>query len=290
MSFFGDEMSEKILNDITSYIDFLRRTGFLVSISCFNAVLQKHLPTLLKYEVHLPAICSYLKSNEKTYALCLQNKRKLEKKEIKAPYYSCCYAGVEEFVVPIISDDTLICCISVSGYRGLLEKSKQHSQKIKETVGKDFSYHYSHLNKKTPTMKEVLQFTKPLEYMFIELKNECLREADDFSGSSFIYSLALRYIYDNYMNSFTLDDMAKSLNYSTSYLRHTFLKQAGKSINKVLNLVRLSQAKQLLKTTNLSITDIAIECGFCDGNYFSTVFKKEFKLTPKEYRKQKMLS
>ena len=42
------------------------------------------------------------------------------------------------------------------------------------------------------------------------------------------------------------EDMAKDLNYSPSYLRHTFKKKSGKNIGEALNDVRLFQAKQLL--------------------------------------------
>ncbi len=278
-------MKSEIIVDITNYIDFLREKGYLVTVSCFEPVLQPHLPTLLKYEVHLSPICSYLKSNDKTIGLCSENKEGLTKKRITKPYYSCCYAGVEEFVVPIIKDNNLVCCVSVSGYRSKLEKSKLFSDSYKKILPKRFGDLYSNLKTDVPNMSEILKVVKPLGYMFISLRDECIAKAKG-GDSSHIYENALRYIYDNYMNNFTLEDMAKSLNYSPSYLRHAFKDKSGKTIASVLNSVRLSQAKQLLATTDLSITYIGTECGFCDGNYFSTVFKKKYGITPKQFRKQ----
>lgn len=282
---FGDAMKSEILKDITSYINFLREYGFSVTVSCFDKVLEIHLPTLLKYEVHLPAICSYLKANPLTQGKCPENKRKLEKKEPNEPYYSCCYAGVEEFVVPIIDDNSILCCVNVSGYKGGMKESDYLAKKYEKRLGKHFSSLYLQLNDKIPSKEEVLRAIKPLEYMFKGLKKECLQSADELSVSSHIYRQALKYIYDNYMNDFTLSDMAKALNYSPSYLRHKFTEQSGKTIIQTLNSVRLSQSTVLLKTTNLSVTRIAAECGFCDGNYFSTVFKKKYGISPKEYRK-----
>ena len=276
-------MKSEILNDIISYILFLREQGFSVTVSCFDKVLDLHLPTLLKYEVHLPAVCSYLKANELTQGLCPKNKRKLAEKDVKEPYYSCCYAGVEEFVVPIIDDGALICCVNVSGYRGKLQKSLEFAQKYGEILGEHFSFLYSQLETDVPSKDKVLQAVKPLQYMFVSLKKECLRVNED-GGKTMIYRQALRYIYDNYMNNFTLEDMAKELNYSPSYLRHKFVEISGKTIAQTVNSVRLSQAAILLRTTDLSATHIAMECGFCDGNYFSTVFKKKYGVSPRKYR------
>lgn len=277
-------MQSEIIKDITLYIDFLRENGFLVTVSCFDKVLEPHLPILLKYEVHQSAVCSYLKSNPMTLGNCPKNKRRLEEKNPKEPYYSCCYAGVEEFVVPIIEDNSLICCVNISGYKGKMKESRYLAKKHEKKLGEHFSVLYSQLNTEVPDEKKVMQAVKPLWYMFVSLKKECLVATDETSVSSQIYRQALRYIYDNYMNDFKLCDMAKVLNYSPSYLRHKFTEQSGRTIAQTLNSVRLSQSAVLLKTTNFSITHIAIECGFCDGNYYSTVFKKKYGISPKEYR------
>ncbi|MGN0173086.1 MAG: helix-turn-helix transcriptional regulator [Acutalibacteraceae bacterium] len=279
-------MQNRIINDITSYIDFLRDLNFSVTVSCFDKVLEKHFPILYDYEVHLPAVCYYLKANAITCGKCPKNKRKLEKKTITEPYYSCCYAGIEEFVIPIIHDGTLICCVNVSGYRGKIPQSKILSNKYSKKLGNDFSNLYNMLKTDVPDMNTVLQAVKPLEYMFKALRKECMMSTNDGSTASQIYRKSLRYIYDNYMNDFSLEKMAKSLNYSPSYIRHTFLEQSGKTIHKTITAVRLNQAAVLLKSTDFTITRIALECGFCDGNYFSTVFKKAYNMTPKEYRKK----
>ncbi|MBQ5590307.1 MAG: helix-turn-helix transcriptional regulator, partial [Clostridia bacterium] len=192
--------------------------------------------------------------------------------------------GVEEFVVPIIKDGNLICNVSVSGYRGKLQKSRDFAEKMQKKTGKYFAYLYSQLKTEVPEETYVLQAVKPLVYMFSQLQNECIRTSDIVNTSSELYRKALRYIYDNYMNSFTIEEMAKTLNYSESYLRHIFVKQSGKSIAKTVLAIRLSQASTLLVSTNLSVTTIALECGFCDGNYFSTVFKKKYGVSPMKYR------
>ncbi|QNM04219.1 helix-turn-helix transcriptional regulator [Simiaoa sunii] len=51
------------------------------------------------------------------------------------------------------------------------------------------------------------------------------------------------------------------------------------------NYVRLKHAQTALLTTNSSITDIALEYGFNDSNYFKDLFKKVYGKSPREYRK-----
>ena len=51
-----------------------------------------------------------------------------------------------------------------------------------------------------------------------------------------------------------------------------------------LNLVRIKEAKQLLKTTTLKNYEIAESIGFDDPSYFNGLFKKIVGMTPNEYR------
>ena len=48
--------------------------------------------------------------------------------------------------------------------------------------------------------------------------------------------------------------------------------------------LKLTEAKQLLKTTDMTLDDIAFHLGFSNGNYFSKVFKKNCGFSPSEYR------
>ena len=53
----------------------------------------------------------------------------------------------------------------------------------------------------------------------------------------------------------------------------------------ILNL-RIEQSKKLLNTLSLSVTEIALVCGFDNSNYFSTAFKRICGVTPSEYRRK----
>ncbi|MBR6387711.1 MAG: helix-turn-helix transcriptional regulator [Thermoguttaceae bacterium] len=59
----------------------------------------------------------------------------------------------------------------------------------------------------------------------------------------------------------------------------------GKSVHVVIIETKLDKAKKLLCESNLSIADIAHSCGFSNENYFATVFKRQYKLSPTSFRK-----
>ena len=48
--------------------------------------------------------------------------------------------------------------------------------------------------------------------------------------------------------------------------------------------MRLRQSKAMLKHTNISLTSIANDCGFCDSAHFSRLFKEKYEISPSEYR------
>ena len=69
------------------------------------------------------------------------------------------------------------------------------------------------------------------------------------------------------------------------YLTRLFKDSYGITINNYILEKRITKAKEMLRFSNLSIEDIASQCGINDPNYFSRIFKKIEGTTPKEYRK-----
>lgn len=90
----------------------------------------------------------------------------------------------------------------------------------------------------------------------------------------------------NFENSkFNVDDFVAEIGMGRTLVYNKTKAITGKTINEFILHIRMRRASQLLKETNKSVTEIAISCGFSDQTYFSTVFKKQLKLSPTEYRK-----
>lgn len=109
------------------------------------------------------------------------------------------------------------------------------------------------------------------------------------SESSFQLSkecaIAKRYIDTNYAQDITLDSLADLTHINKYYLAHSFTECIGQSPISYLTERRLAACKELLSSSNLSVTQIANSAGFSSQSYFSQIFNKKVGMSPRQYRK-----
>ena len=103
-----------------------------------------------------------------------------------------------------------------------------------------------------------------------------------------IISTAQAYIKKNYEQNISVDEIANACNVSTSYLHKIFKNKLGITPSIYLLNHRISVAQNLLVNSNQTLTEIAFNCGFNSGSYFSDCFKKNVGVTPKDFRKNKV--
>lgn len=94
-----------------------------------------------------------------------------------------------------------------------------------------------------------------------------------------------KYLADNYASDWDLSELAALFYVNSSYLSHIFKKKTGKTISAYIEDLRIQNACVLLRTTNISIGDIAAAVGYSDPNYFAKRFRKKIKKSPVAYRK-----
>lgn len=80
--------------------------------------------------------------------------------------------------------------------------------------------------------------------------------------------------------------VAQKYNISPSHFSTVFHQEFGETFRDYLSKIRLNYAKELLRTTNLKIAEVAHQSGFSDSHYFSTVFRKNTGSTPQQFRVQ----
>ncbi len=294
-------MRQQTEQDIFRYIEFLRDEGYVVALSSLNKtllresvpnllghdIIEKNLPVLLNYEHHLCDICIRLKSQKKTRAKCIQYKALLEHADTREILYDSCWAGVEDYVFPIICQDQLVCRVHISGYYGTTPKSVRRAKVVVNKWGKEYAELYARLSTKVPSRQYLERLINPFVYMFDKLCQENLSVDSKVDRTMHIYLKAIRYINGHFMEDISSESIAQAVNYSPSYLRSVFAKISGKSMVEYVNLIRLVHGAELLRFTRLSVTEIAYECGFRDGNYFSTAFKKFYGLPPLAFRNKR---
>lgn len=95
----------------------------------------------------------------------------------------------------------------------------------------------------------------------------------------------ISYIQENYQNKVTLNDVAEAGMMCQSKCCRLFREALRQSPIEYLQNYRIQRGIYLLDHTNMSITEIAMECGFHGASYFTETFRKINGITPKEYRK-----
>lgn len=98
-------------------------------------------------------------------------------------------------------------------------------------------------------------------------------------------AIAKRYIDTNYAQDITLDSLAEITHINKFYLAHSFTECVGQSPISYLTERRLAACKELLSSSNLSVTQIATSAGFSSQSYFSQIFAKKVGMSPRQYRK-----
>ncbi len=137
-----------------------------------------------------------------------------------------------------------------------------------------------YVNRRELSDEIVLMGLKTLLVMLNRSESERIVKKD----FAFILNNIDNYIADNISLPIKLNDFADMYNYSPDRFRHIFTENTGISPKRYLISKRLEYSKKLLKTTKMSITDIAHECGFYDVSQFSKMFKNAFSQTPMQYR------
>ena len=99
-----------------------------------------------------------------------------------------------------------------------------------------------------------------------------------------IISKTVKYVSDNYMHRITLEDTARKIFVSPSYLSRVFSSEMSVSFTEFVSDIRVQKSCLLLRSDNLSVSEIASLVGFSDQSYFNKVFKKKMGVTPKQYR------
>ena len=95
----------------------------------------------------------------------------------------------------------------------------------------------------------------------------------------------LEYIEAHYKNSLTLEQLSQVAGMNAKYFCRVFRAITHQSPMDYVNFYRTEQAAYLLDSTDMPITNVGLDCGFEESSYFTKVFKKYKRLTPRQYRK-----
>lgn len=105
------------------------------------------------------------------------------------------------------------------------------------------------------------------------------------SESSRPIRIAKQYIMQNFDRNITLEEVCEYVGFSAAYFSAMFKKECGEGFAKYLMRVRMEEAKNLLRETNMPVAEICEKVGYNDRKHFTHTFHKMTGVNPAEYRK-----
>lgn len=98
------------------------------------------------------------------------------------------------------------------------------------------------------------------------------------------FGAVLAYVNSHYTEDISAKNLSEKFGYDEAYFCRRFKEATGTNAAKYIRYLRLENAQHLLRTSRESIRNIALKCGFSDICYFSSCFKRQFGISPTEFR------
>ena len=110
----------------------------------------------------------------------------------------------------------------------------------------------------------------------------------DITSDNDIFLASIMKLMEEHMSDedFNIDLLAEELNISRSMLYRKLQSITGQSPVKFIRTIRMKRAAQLLEATSYNISEISMMVGFSDQRYFSTCFRQQYGMSPKEWSKK----
>jgi len=123
--------------------------------------------------------------------------------------------------------------------------------------------------------------------LLAEKKHENATENRDAQKNSFgRLRFAVSYIEKSYASNIHLSDLAREANMTPNHFCKCFKTISGMTPFEFILQYRLTKALHALRTTDMSVTELALACGFNDASYFIRLFRRQFGETPNQYRRR----
>lgn len=227
----------------------------------------------------LPKGRDYCNKSDKADALQLA-------KEYGEPFFFECHMGMKELVVPVLKEKELIGVLFVGQCR--IQGDNNTAAVTKGTLrldGKPREMLALYEQLPVKSQDDLLNIGKILSQYFNSkvLTNQLLTPEISEPDKELAY-LMQDYINANYSYNISSKSIAEKFYVNPSYASRCFSEKHGQTITEYINKVRIERAMLLLKISMTPVSNIALNVGYTDLNYFSRVFKKWVGLSPTQYR------
>lgn len=274
----------KLLNSYNSL------SNVYVSVTDLSGILSHPLLNIPALErIHAKKFCDIAKSTPKGFKNCRRCRFCADLKAIntKKLFHGHCVYGLYEIGLPIEVNGKVLGVI----YVGNLVHDPKKSLKRAETTCKKTLVDYNALTdefKSAQPATELEPYINIAETVASYIKLVLRNFPYDVAGNTHWVVREIKlYARNNFKNNISLTDLAKIFGFNEKYIGRLFKAQTDVSFTQYVNNLRLKLARKELLTTEKSVIDISLDCGFENVTYFNRLFKAKHGLTPSEYRRQR---
>ena len=262
------------LNDLIRSLEY--GTKLHISVWYFDPVCHELLLPSPEHIMHSSPFCDAAKSRPGGYTRCTRCKKQANAKALRTrrPFEGYCIHGLYEACVPVEYEGRVVCvvyCGNAAPDPDLLRaKNANLAEEFLDTVDC------------TATPRDCRRMADAVAGYIRLLLSQLPPAAPD--RSDYLIRNLKQYAESNYLYEIRLSDLAQIFHYNEKYIGRIFKKETGTSFRQYVNSLRLDHARKLLSTTDLSVLDISLRCGFNNVTYFNRVFKERFGRTPGQIR------
>lgn len=123
-----------------------------------------------------------------------------------------------------------------------------------------------------------------IENQLADILVELLKTTSSKTSVNSKLDYTIAYLNDSFLNPISISQLAETVGYSVEHFRKLFKEYTGTSPKRYIIDKKIEHAKLLLSNSTLPCSDISVLCGFSNYAQFSSFFKKEVNLSPKDYR------
>ncbi len=229
--------------------------------------------------LHHGPYCIYAKMHGES-GLCQWNKaRSIAKARKGKIFHGLCSNGVWDLCCPIILNGNLLAVAYLGHFR-----KPDHPLR-------NFPHHKFTQQLPEITSEKIRELTADAEFIaeFVRIEVDRFLKAGGMGNKrrddEFYAENSRRFIDSKYRENITLKELADTLGMNPNYLGALLKRYYGRSFREMLNHRRVNEAMVYLKLhRDMSVSRIAVLCGFSDSNYFSVVFRQLTGMPPSAWR------
>lgn len=139
----------------------------------------------------------------------------------------------------------------------------------------------------TPAAKLLLDLR--VTELLVEISELCAKRETAQSAYPDPLLRMLVWLQSSYAEQTTLTSLSERFGLSKTYIARLFRRYLNTTATNYINLLRLRHAAELLRLSQMNVSQIAVGVGFCNVYYFSRLFSRTYGISPSEYRRQHSL-